>query len=109
MTTNATTLARDAAIPEAVTGQSRNNANTVLIFPNPTSKHFRIQSTDETFVSVILRRVDGKVIWRKSASNLLTKNKQLDVDVSDVADGTYILQLTKANNSSIFKEIVVLK
>jgi hypothetical protein len=84
-------------------------ASTVLIFPNPSSKNFKIQTTDETYVSAILRRVDGKVIWRKSGSNLLTKNKQLDVDVSGVAAGTYLLQLTNANNMSILKEIVIMK
>lgn len=109
MTTNAATLARDANSPEAVIGQSGDKASTVLIFPNPSSNHFKIQTTDQTFVSVILRRVDGKVIWRKSGSNLLTKNNQLDVDVNGVADGTYLLQLTDANNKSIFKEIIVIK
>jgi len=63
------------------------------------STRFRIQTKNNSFVSALLRSIDGKVVWSESNHTLLERGKELDVDVTNMPAGIYFLQLIDINDT----------
>jgi plastocyanin len=78
----------------------------LLIYPNPTSNSFTIQTNGLRFNSAQLRNEEGVVIWR-APSSALTNNNKLNVNVANVPAGTYFLQLVDINNRQHTEKIVI--
>lgn len=81
----------------------------VTVFPNPVSANLRIQTKNKSFVAAVLRGIDGKVVWSESNHTSLERGKELNVNVTNIPAGTYLLQLIDVNNNSTFKKIIVVK
>ena len=80
------------------------NKDDVIIFPNPTSGKLYINLTDNNsqIKTLQLYSTTGQII-----SNLWEADNALDL--SQVTDGMYILQITLDNDSFVYKRVLVLK
>ena len=103
------TLNDNYLLDNSITEIPGDNNEPVNVFPNPVSTQFRIQTKNNSFVSALLRSIDGKVVWTESNHTLLERGKELDVDVSNMPAGIYFLQLIDINNNNTIKKIVVAK
>jgi hypothetical protein len=81
----------------------------LTVFPNPVSANLRIQIKNKSFVVAQLRSIDGKVVWSESNHSSLERGKELNVNVTNMPAGTYLLQLIDVNNNSTIKEIIIVK
>lgn len=71
-----------------------NDNNKMSIFPNPASDRINVDLNLEQHESVILLRVidvDGRILMEKEYNNV--KQGQFELNVSNLANGTYSLQL----------------
>lgn len=95
-----TTLA--AAIPTVNIKQQMNNGGslTAKLFPNPAHDYATLQlSGNAKNVSVRLTDMAGKTIWQMNNSN----SSQLQIPVSRLSNGTYLLNITSGAESKVLK------
>ena len=80
---------------------------TLDVYPNPFKKEFEVEFTldNEEFISIDIFDVSGRKV--KSLYNGLLKSglHNLDIDASDIAKGSYFIEL-KLNDSS-FRKIII--
>lgn len=69
------------------TGIDENNPFGIEIFPNPAGDYFFIQLPKEIFYEFVLTDISGKRVAKDSGQG------KLQVDVSHLADGAYLLQI----------------
>lgn len=83
------------------------NLDEVSIFPNPSSDKFIIQLIDKTAseYSIELLSIDGRRI--KSQSSKSNSENQLQLDINEIAVGTYWLKLTDKNKNQIIKNVTI--
>jgi hypothetical protein len=64
-TTSSATLSLndDDLLDKSITEIPGDNNEPVNVFPNPVSTQFRIQTKNNSFVSALLRSIDGKVVF----------------------------------------------
>ncbi len=77
------------------------NDNTITLTPNPTKTTFSIQSS-------INANVESITIYSLSGSLIKTVNNPLDIDVSNLSNGVYIIKVNTAD-TIINKRLVVSK
>jgi plastocyanin len=94
---------------KSIISTSTDSDEAVSVFPNPVSVNLRIQIKNKSFVAALIRSIDGKVVWKQSNRALLEKGKELNVNVSNIPGGNYLLELIDVHNNSIFKKIIVVK
>lgn len=78
----------------------------LLIYPNPATNSFTIQTNGLRFISAQLRNEEGVVVWR-AAGTALTDNNKLNVNVSNLPTGTYFLQFVDINNKQRTEKIMI--
>ena len=71
----------------------------IIIYPNPVKNTLNI-NTEHKVVEINLVNIQGQVIKNIKANNITT------IDVSDITEGIYILQLNFENNHTITKKII---
>lgn len=72
---------------------------TVNLYPNPTDGELRLESDTELDGLLTIRNIYGKEVYRKFVSGT-----NLNLDLTGLTAGTYILNLSTRNGSLIFKE-----
>jgi PKD repeat protein len=104
------TLTRLVIVIEDLDGTSIGDvdADGFGIFPNPTNGVFFVKTTLDNGQSAQLRILDltGKEIY--NAGNYVVSNSKFDVNVSDLAAGTYYIEIAN-NNAKTVKKIVITK
>lgn len=70
------------------------------VYPNPTSEFVTVTSTMNSEVSVLVYNLEGKIVKKTSISG--NENK---IDFSDLSNGTYLLKVTNALQSTTFRII----
>ena len=73
---------------------------TFSVYPNPTSEMVTITSTLNTEASILVYNLEGKIVQQALISG---NEKQLNLD--DLSNGTYILKVTNALQSTTFRII----
>ena len=91
--------------PEGI-AETSDLENAVLVFPNPASTSFTIQTNGNHFNAAQLRNTDGQLVW-SSAGRALLNNGRLNVNTGGLPAGTYFLVLLDAKNHSVVKKIVI--
>lgn len=73
------------------------------VFPNPGNGHFSLSSSDNEQVTISVSKISGEdVLYRKI--NLLA-NQSSSINIEDIPDGVYILNILSHNKSQVFKLI----
>ncbi len=100
------TTAAIIAMNSSSTPVSIGKDKALLIYPNPATNSFTIQTNGLQFISAQLRNENGVVVWKAPSSSLSSNNK-LNVNVSNVPAGTYFLLLVDINNKQRMEKIVI--
>jgi len=81
-------------IPTVINGiVDEKNDETTLVYPNPGNGIFHIQNVFSGAVSVQLFDIQGKCVFNSSVQNS-TPASELTIDLSELQDGTYIIDLS---------------
>jgi hypothetical protein len=80
-------------------------SNNLLIYPNPTNSSVQInlQNTTEKLSSLVIYDVVGKTI--KTIKNSPTND--LNLDVSDLSKGVYLVEITTETNLKLTKKLII--
>ena len=70
------------------------------VYPNPTSEMLTITSTLNTEANVLVYNLEGKIVQQASISG-----NEKQINLADLSSGTYLLKVTNALQSSIFRII----
>ena len=70
------------------------------VYPNPTSEMLTITSTLNTEANVFVYNLEGKMVQHASISG-----NEKQINLADLSSGTYLLKVTNALQSSIFRII----
>ena len=91
----------DSSDCPVTTGIEESTSNEFKIFPNPASSTFKIehQFTDETFVSIY--NIQGEKVFE-----IKLRNNQNSIEISNLAQGLYLVQLENKGKISLQKLIV---
>ena len=81
------------------------NANTIALYPNPTSDRVTIANNNsvEKITAIAIYEVTGKKIYMLNNNDLTT----ITIDVSHFAKGLYLIELTSDNNTKITKKLLL--
>jgi hypothetical protein len=77
--------------------------NTISITPNPSSGVFSIHSTNQSIAKIAVLDVQGKTVYQQSAT---PKNQLQSIDISALANGIYLLNITATNGTISTHKIV---
>jgi uncharacterized repeat protein (TIGR01451 family) len=88
-----------------VLGNDSNTIGDFIMYPNPTNNNVIIsmQNLNETIQNVTITDILGKTV--KNIKNITSS--ELNVDVSDVSTGIYLVEITTNNNQKITKKLVI--
>lgn len=73
------------------------------LYPNPASDNFTIQINNDTFDNYMLSDMKGSILVSEKGLSQSTKN----IDVSKLARGMYLLQVTTSSSGKFVKKIMV--
>jgi hypothetical protein len=86
-------------------GSEQFSNNTVVIFPNPAQEQLTIQLLATTTIKQIrLMDLLGRVL---KTVNYSSAKKEEVLDLREIANGNYLLQVVSSNNQSEIKQIIV--
>lgn len=79
--------------------------NTVYVSPNPATTSFEIQlkNTDEALALVTINDLVGKTIKILQSDS----ETQITIDVSDLSQGIYLIEITTKNNHKLLKKLII--
>jgi hypothetical protein len=89
-------------VKEATLATRSYNDLDIVMYPNPATQKLSIQIGDTSELKVMLFDLLG----RKVLSKVLYKNNS-DIDVSNLAAGTYIVQMQNDSNKTISKNLII--
>ncbi|AWA28785.1 hypothetical protein HYN48_01040 [Flavobacterium magnum] len=77
----------------------------VVLYPNPTNNvvNIALQHTGETLGQVVLYDVLGKAVKQVKGNN----NEVITIDVSDLARGIYLVEITTLSHAKLIKKLVI--
>ena len=101
LTLNSCTKTSDCFTFNNLNALSINQVNEVLIYPNPASSDFQIQ-TNEVGYELIVKDIAGKIVIKTNLLTQLTK-----VDVSILESGVYHVSLLKEGEMKFNSKLVV--
>jgi len=101
-------IADEPVAPESVDKAGSDLEKSILVFPNPASNWFHVQTNGSSFKKAELRNASGQLVW-SSANNALLSNTLITVNTSDLAAGIYFLVLYDSENHSVVKKVVITK
>jgi uncharacterized repeat protein (TIGR01451 family) len=86
-------------------GNAAFNANTVSLYPNPTTDIVTISNSDANnkIASVVIYEVSGKRVYTQNKNTL----SDINIDVSNFARGLYLVELTSEDNIKIIKKLLL--
>lgn len=86
-------------------GNPNFNANTISLYPNPTSEIVTISNsnTNDKITTVVIYEVSGKKIYTSNKNTLNT----IRIDVSNFSRGLYLVELTSEDNTKITKKLLL--
>jgi len=79
------------------------NANTILLYPNPTNEFVSISNVNDKITSVVIYDISGKIIYTLNKNILST----IDINVSNFAKGMYLVEITSESTIKIIKKLIV--
>lgn len=79
-------------------------SNKIRLFPNPSNGYFRLQSEDEEIKTVSIFDLSGRMLKQITANR-----REVQIDVSDLANGIYMVQIVDSANRRGTKKLVVRK
>ena len=81
------------------------NAENILIYPNPANEvvNIRLENTMENLESVILYDMIGKSVFKTTNID----SNQSAIDVSALAKGMYLVEITTVNQLKMTKKLIV--
>lgn len=74
----------------------------IQLFPNPSDGYFRLHSEDEEIKTVSIFDLSGRMLKQINANR-----RELQIDVADLANGIYMVQITDSANRRGTKKLVV--
>ncbi|HEY9115900.1 MAG TPA: DUF2271 domain-containing protein [Bacteroidales bacterium] len=80
------------------------DSENAIVYPNPGKGIFHIQNVFSGEVSVQLFDIQGKQVFNSSIQNSLP-NSELSIDLSDLPNGTYVIDLSDGNKHFVNKLI----
>jgi len=86
-TTNGSVLSFTTDNAITIVNGIKANTEAINIFPNPTSTTLNIDAAIS--IDVVIRNIEGKIIIRKNATKL--------IDLSQIANGTYLMEFYDSN------------
>lgn len=86
-------------IPTSVK-QNSNKGISLEIYPNPSSDKIKIQSTSE-IKEITITSIDGKIL-----RTFYSLQKEQTIDISNLGNGIYFLNITSVNGDVITKKII---
>gem|GEM_PF-2235459 len=94
----ATAFMKDNSVEDAIA------KNGVDIYPNPATNYvvLSFNSTRQNLCRIIITDLQGKISLRKNVTTTIGKNN-INIDVSNLAKGAYILQIRHKNEIQIVK------
>lgn len=80
----------------------------LIIFPNPSTNvtTFRVDLAERTNVTAVIYDLNGRFVKEASAGFLSAGEQQVQFDVSDMANGTYVLHLAAGADVQIGRFVV---
>jgi len=89
---------------ESLSVNEFDSENTFLMYPNPANTELYINSKRASIEAVTIYSLDGRKVFEKLISN---PTNEMKLDVSVIANGTYLIKLSDKFNSSQSKIVVV--
>ena len=89
---------------ESLSVNEFDSENTFLMYPNPANTELYINSKRASIKAVAIYSLDGRKVFEKLISN---PTNEMKLDVSVIANGTYLIKLSDKFNSSQSKIVVV--
>jgi hypothetical protein len=86
-----------------VTGENALNAESVKVYPNPSTGLFNIEAPDISEFSIDLMDLSGRVVYQEQFINL---NGNVETFIYNIP-GIYILKITTPSGTSVFRKIIV--
>lgn len=79
-----------------------------LVFPNPAKNNFTIQfpNTIDSDTEITISSMNGQMVKKQVCSQNESINFQKQIDVTDLKNGIYLLQLHSTNYSRVFKIVI---
>ena len=78
------------------------NTDSILIFPNPSSNSIQINASPEKIVNIKLHNTLGEIILSQNGN----AESLIPINVSDIATGTYWLEITTTKNR-LFRKVMI--
>lgn len=78
------------------------NSNPIAVYPNPSSGKFKLEFPQSFIETVQIIALDGQVIWESQ----VFKHSKLEVDLSHLPKGLYLLRTTGSKLSTTMKIIL---
>ncbi len=78
------------ALRKAVSGTKETTTNELSVFPNPSNGSFQLSFTPEVYGTLQVYNLTGKLIFQVDLTEGIY---QYDLDLTDVADGVYLIKL----------------
>ncbi|MBL7912411.1 MAG: T9SS type A sorting domain-containing protein [Bacteroidia bacterium] len=80
--------------------QNSNKGISLEIYPNPSSDKIKIQSTTE-IIEITITSIEGKIL-----RTVFSSQKEQTIDISNLSNGIYFLNITSVNGDVIAKKII---
>lgn len=80
--------------------QNSNKGFSLEIYPNPSSDKIKIQNTSE-IKEITITSIDGKIL-----RTIFSSQKEQTIDISNLSNGIYFLNITSVNGDVIAKKII---
>ena len=78
------------------------NENSISIYPNPAVNMVTVHSDNELISEICIFNMVGKLVRKERVEDF-----QTEIDLSDVAPGTYLLKMKMQNGGIVSKKLII--
>ncbi|MEO5995168.1 MAG: T9SS type A sorting domain-containing protein [Chitinophagaceae bacterium] len=91
----------DGISEQAITVESVDKANAVVVYPNPSTRNFRVYLSfaKKENIDLALYTIDGKLLYK----NVVASSGVVDIDATNYKPGVYILKVKQQEYNKTFK------
>ncbi|GAA4959708.1 hypothetical protein GCM10023315_04210 [Algibacter aquimarinus] len=83
----------------------KNHENKLIVYPNPAKNNIQIENLNSSVKSVSIYNIQGRKVMEES---LNTSKSKIEINISSLVDGLYLLNFLNENGSRTTKKIVIL-